>query len=766
VRTAAWLAAGVLCLIAGRAPAQGPDDVECDPGDPEVVGVSFSGNRTFRSDFLANGIATTPSSWWRRTFRVIGQRFCYDSMTVVRDSARLAAFYRQNGFAAVKVGYALTRPRPRTVALRFRIEEGPPVLIDSLEFLWHDANSEPLPPGSVPESERVLRGLPVAEGSRFSVFSIEAARDSITRRLRNRGYPLVEVFRSYQPSDTAGRMDLSFVILPGPRARIEAVNVEVTSTAGGGESAFDTSKVRRVLGIRPGQLYNEQLLAGVKRSLFLTEAFVHVDISPDSVSLYDAVDSLVTIDVKLVAQQPRAARVSVGWGNLDCARAQGSYTDYGFLRALRRLDLNVRVSKVGIDPPLDFAGGLCTRQVRNDPLSDTLNYYVGATISQPALFGLRVVPSLTIYSERRSEYQAFLRSTPVGVIGFIQQGIDGALPMSWSYQLEYGRTVAQPAFFCAVFNVCEDATRAQLERLSRTAVLGWSLTRNRADDLVSPTRGSVLRIDLRHASPIIGSGENIQFNSATIDGSAYYRVFGSGSLAFRIRAGTVLGNRLSFSAGARFVPPQERLYAGGPNTVRGFRQNELGPAIYIPDDFEEVAIPGDDTLAYFRADPAAVGERVVPTGGDNLVVANAELRLRSVLFPDLVQWALFVDAGQVWNKGRAATGVGFRDLRITPGVGMRVFSDLGPIRVDVGYNGYDRPPGAAYFTPSPVGASGDEVIRLICVSPGNTLRVRKETPTSPARQIDIGDCPATYAPARRNSFFSRLTWQFSIGQPF
>jgi outer membrane protein insertion porin family/translocation and assembly module TamA len=232
----------------------------------------------------------------------------------------------------------------------------------------------------------------------------------------------------------------------------------------------------------------------------------------------------------------------------------------------------------------------------------------------------------------------------------------------------------------------------------------------------------------------------------------------------RLRGGAVLGSQLS--GGAAFVPLQERLYAGGPNTVRGFQQNELGPSIYLPDAFSVDTIPGTgDSLAYFRANPDSTGERVVPTGGDNLVVANVELRLPSPILPELVQWALFVDAGQVWNRGRAGTGVNFRDIRTTPGLGVRVFTGFGPIRVDIGYNPYDRPAGPAYFNPVPRGDS-EATLRLICVSPGNTLRVLLGDEDRPDEQIDQGDCPASYIPARRTTFLSRLTFQFSIGQPF
>jgi outer membrane protein insertion porin family/translocation and assembly module TamA len=265
-----------------------------------------------------------------------------------------------------------------------------------------------------------------------------------------------------------------------------------------------------------------------------------------------------------------------------------------------------------------------------------------------------------------------------------------------------------------------------------------------------------MRLDLRHASPVVGSNKDASFNRATFD-ATWYRPAMGGIFVARLRTGAVLGSRLDLTGSPSFIPLQERLYAGGPNTVRGYRQNEMGPAIYIPNGFSTETI--DDTLQYWRANPDSVGDRTVPTGGDNVIVANIELRRRAPAYPELAQYALFVDAGQVWNRGRAGTGVNFADIRVTPGVGLRVFTPVGPLRVDVGYNPYRRPAGPAYITD----ISGN----LICVSPTNTLRVRVDpTGASPAKQIDEGDCPATYVPRFGTKFWNRLTFQFSIGQPF
>lgn len=744
----ALLLVALLLLAPGASFAQ---DIGCDPGDLEVRALEFVGNRTYRDEVLANGIATTASSWWRRTFRVFGQRNCLDSLVVRRDSLLLMAFYRQHGFPDVEVGLQITPVGRGAVKVRFSIDEGQPILVEELRVTGLD---------SLAERERVLRGLPLRRGGRFDIFLVELTRDSLRRRLRDRGYPAAEVLRSYETDNARRRAWVEFQVLAGRQARIGTIRINTI----GERKRIDPERVKRTLGIREGQLYNETSLEGVKRGLYLTEAFRHVSISIDSGRIAPE-DTLVDVTVTLVENEARAARVSLGWGNLDCLRAQGSHTNYNFLGALRRLDINARVSKVGVDKPFEGARGLCTAELLRDPLSDTLNYYLGVTYSQPALFRTRSIPVLSVYSERRSEYQAFLRSTPLGVAASVQQGVDGPFPMTWSYQLEYGRTLAQPAFFCAVFNVCEDAARSQLERLQRSAVLGWSGTRSRVDNVVSPRSGSVVRVEVRHASPPVGSAPEVQFSRATFDVAAYRSALG-GALALRLRAGTVLGARLRALDSKTFIPLQERLYAGGANTVRGYRQNELGPAIYLPERFETVPVPGEDTLVYFRANPENTSERVVPTGGDNLVVANAELRLRSVLFPDLIEWALFADAGQVWNRGRQGTGIAFRDVKVTPGVGMRIFSFVGPIRVDVGYNPYARPAGPAYFNPPPSASAPGEVLRLICVSPGNTLRVRPGNNGRAPQPVDEGDCPATYVPAVRKGFLSRLTFNFSIGQPF
>ncbi len=84
-----------------------------------------------------------------------------------------------------------------------------------------------------------------------------------------------------------------------------------------------------------------------------------------------------------------------------------------------------------------------------------------------------------------------------------------------------------------------------------------------------------------------------------------------------------------------------------------------------------------------------------PTGGNSLILFNAELRVPSPLWSQRVHLAAFVDVGRVWQRGVELLTLD--SLRITPGLGVRVTTPLGPVRLDVAYNGYGAEGGPVYL---------------------------------------------------------------------
>jgi outer membrane protein assembly factor BamA len=729
-------------------------DIACDRGDLEVLSLVFEGNQVFSDAGLAKTIVTTPSAWARRILRLpFTVKHCLDRTELQNDRARLIIFYRRRGYPRVTVDTVVKLLGPRAVEVRFKIDEGPAIIIQSFVLRGLD---------SVAEKARITRDLPVREGGRFDRYAIAAAGDSIGQRLHNNGYPRADVVNSFVVSDSTLVAWDTLTVTTGPRTKVGAIRIEVTPLEGK-EQQIPTSVVRRIMGLDSGRLYREGELVDVQRSLYQTQAYQHVSIAPDSAS--SPTDSVVTLIASLAEAAMHSARVGVGYGTLDCFRVTGELTDYNFGKGARRLDLSARVSKIGVGDPSSGSSGFCPA-ARKDFFSQYRNYYLGATLRQPVFFGLRTVPTLTIYTQQVSEYNAYVRTTAIGgVASLIWNGLSRT-PVNFSYSLDLGRTQAQPALFCAVFNLCEPEERQRIQATQRLAVLSIGVTRDNSNSLLSPTRGSVLRFEARHSSPEIFSNKDLQFNKLVGDASRYISTGGGNVLAFRIRAGTVFGR--TFGSATGFVPPQERLYAGGPTTVRGFPQNELGSAIYIArvGGGYEVVPPAASGLAdtVLRiSDTVLTPRRIVPVGGNALVVGNLEMRLRSPVLPELLQFTIFTDVGEVWNRGRTAEFEGIK-LKVTPGIQLTAFSPVGPVRAAIGYNPYARPAGPIYYEATNEGGE------LICVSPGNTLPAHvtpnSTTPSGVVLSQTSGRCPATFKPARDNRFARRLTFSFAIGQAF
>ena len=204
------------------------------------------------------------------------------------------------------------------------------------------------------------------------------------------------------------------------------------------------------------------------------------------------------------------------------------------------------------------------------------------------------------------------------------------MPFRLGYTLEFGETEAEAAVLCAVFARCSRGSRATLS--AAKALRGGERIIAAVDDRQpreSDDRASPGRRDLRAGNPLIGSDSGLSFQKITGDFSFYRPVTSRITFAERVRGGYVAARRTATP------PPQERLYAGGANSVRGFGENELGPLSYLIDfsSFKNAATrDGNDTVALI-ANPQATAARTVPVGGNALVIFNTELRIRDPFFP-------------------------------------------------------------------------------------------------------------------------------------
>jgi outer membrane protein assembly factor BamA len=269
----------------------------------------------------------------------------------------------------------------------------------------------------------------------------------------------------------------------------------------------------------------------------------------------------------------------------------------------------------------------------------------------------------------------------------------------------------------------------------------------------SPTKGYIARVDLEHASGVTLS--DYRFNRFFAEASAYThfrypsRDPMAQVLAGHLRLGYV--RALGHQSGLEVLHPAKRFYAGGSQSVRGYGENQLGPRVLTiaPERLAEV---GCDISFAAIADCSGVNDDSLrkehftprPVGGTSLLEGSVEFRYP---ISHKMEWAAFID-------GAILGGSELRSLSdvallvrgagaITPGVGFRYRSPVGPIRVDLGYN--------------PSGKEDLDVVTTATDPSGRTQLVRLQ---EKRRYESAGNARGFWA------LFNRVVLHLSIGQAY
>jgi translocation and assembly module TamA len=180
------------------------------------------------------------------------------------------------------------------------------------------------------------------------------------------------------------------------------------------------------------------------------------------------------------------------------------------------------------------------------------------------------------------------------------------------------------------------------QRRSRTYYVGalnGEIGIDTSDDLLDPTKG--FRINALFEPEAAFDGGFNPYVRMRLDGSTYFSASDALIIAGRVRLGSIQG------ADRADIPPSRRFYSGGGGSVRGFAYQGLGPT------------DGNDN----------------PLGARSLNEASVEARYRFGNFGVVG----FVDAGQSYVE----TMPQFSDLRFGAGIGVRYYTNFGPLRVDV-----------------------------------------------------------------------------------
>jgi outer membrane protein assembly factor BamA len=319
--------------------------------------------------------------------------------------------------------------------------------------------------------------------------------------------------------------------------------------------------------------------------------------------------------------------------------------------------------------------------------------------------------------------------------------------------------------FCVNFVACGEDEIRVLRDPHWLSPMAFTFVRDKSNSLFAPTRGSIIRFDAEYAAAVTGS--DFSYSRLAAEVTRYGEPFRGVVLATRLRPG--YAHSMSEPGEGLGLHPQKRFFGGGPNSVRGFAQFRMGPKLLTinavdhlaPDSgvtavgsctAQQINLGACDVSGLAEADPQLFDVRAV--GGAAVLEGNVEVRVP--FFLDKLRAAAFVDFGQVWRDTEHA---GLSDLVFTPGFGLRFFSAIGPVRIDVGYN----PQEAERLT-----VVTTKVCAVSATAPCTADTIEDETNytsdmlANTRELVRLGDVSW----GDNKSIWDRMQFHFSIGQAF
>lgn len=465
-----------------------------------------------------------------------------------------------------------------------------------------DINITGLPEGFTPKPKiktgQVALAAPVLE-----------MREQLTSDLHNAGYAFADVSEPYAlANQTTHKLNVSYTVKPGP-------HVDIGEITFSGLKRTNEAFLRRNINLQTGQPYSKTSLQDARNTLLGLNIFSSVM----PLTAPHAVDGEVPIDFRVVEMKRHTVTVSAAYATDTGISLGTSWKDRNLFGQAESLTLSTSVSGI--------AGNG----------TDGLGYDFKASFAKPNYYVHNQTLSLSAEALKES-LTAYDRK---GVI------LGGALsrPITQNTSISYG-----PTFINELVKQ-EGVTRTYV-LAQFPIVFNW----NTSNSVLEPTSGHKLSLSLTPTYPVVGKRHR-PFVILMGSGSAYLPVerHARGVIAVHGVLGSIQGTS------QYNVPPDQRFYAGGSGTIRGYSYQTVGPL--FPDD--------------------------KPEGGLAIDAINVEFRQHITKTIGVVP---FVDAGQVNAGSRPFKGT----LRVGYGLGLRYYTGIGPIRLDVALP-VKRTPGSDAF---------------------------------------------------------------------
>jgi translocation and assembly module TamA len=478
-----------------------------------------------------------------------------------------------------------------------------PTLPDRLDTLNAAAAAIQVTPGPLFHLRHIViigdtdgAGLNLQEGAPAIATAVLGAATQLEQTLRDSGHAFAQVDAPIADLDTAAQaLDVTYNVTAGPRVDIGPISVS-------GTQSLRPAYVLHHLTLRPGMPYDPRTLESARADLASVPAIASVRLVPAA-----AVDASgrLPVTAEIVERKLRAVTLTAAFSTDQGGNLSATWLHRNLFGGAEQLTVFAAATELG-------AGA-----------AKQPGYRIGSTLTLPDWLVRDQSLSFSLIALRES-LDAYDRTASIA-----------------------GATLTRrltPQITVSAGLAAERALITQDDVARNYALLQTPLTLHfdSTDSPTDPTKGWRGEAIVTPTQSL--SRQNATFFITQLDGSTYVDLAPQGRtvLALRGLIGSLSG------AGALEIPPDQRFYAGGSGTLRGFRYQSVGPKL------------GNGK----------------PEGGSALASGTVELRQRIG-----ASWGAvaFLDGAEL---GAGSQPFGGR-LQLGAGLGVRYYTSLGPIRLDI-----------------------------------------------------------------------------------
>ncbi|MCG8578414.1 MAG: BamA/TamA family outer membrane protein [Bacteroidales bacterium] len=508
--------------------------------------------------------------------------------------------YQKEGFLDVQFAEPKIKvTRNNNVKVTFYIIEGKPIELKKISYTIDSVKYEEFLSRKIRRKLRLQSQL--KPGQRFRDEWFYSDQAFINEEFNNMGYAYAKVEHQLKVDTLNNEAELNWIINKNKLCHFGPIMIE-------GNERVPTKRVVRQLRFEAGDTWSKYEIDESQKQIYNLGMFRVASIRTLlSEEKPDTLPSLIVLK-----EAPRwTSRFGAGYGREDDFRVFADIQYLGFLTKTGRVNLYGKHS--GLEP-----------------------YNFQLKFTQPAV----IFPfnSVMVNPFMMRQHEPAYSVDRYGVNLTFLQHFSERFNTSVNFYLE---DVNSDSTLVDNAKTWLDETDSDMDHYSKSGIsIGFIFSNG--EPRLDPVTGYSLAVNVKRNGTIIQ--ESIPFYRSLVEYKKYLGIKPGLTMALRGKIGyaTMINND-------GLVPVEERFYAGGSYSVRGWGRSQLGPK--------------DDQ-----------GQ---PTGGNSLLEGSIENRY--LIAPKIV-FAVFCDAGNVW---RDSFDYRFNDLHYAAGVSLRFKTPIGPVGVDL-----------------------------------------------------------------------------------